>query len=224
MEVSKWITKVFVPVVTALIGAVGGNFYGEKQGKEKIISKINQETNVNVNLGNYLDVVNKLSEENVNLKTENEQLREDNDNTAQETETSAEESSSEGSSLLEVSKAMNACGGYEEVRDSTMSLRGTNYSDGFILRYSNRDEGVEFKLNKKYDTLSFDLGHLDESDKEGKFTLIIFADGKQEKVITQNPEDPVTHYDVSINKADIIKIEWSPERYADFGMANVKVK
>ena len=61
------------------------------------------------------------------------------------------------------------------------------------------------------------MGHLDESDKEGKFTLIIFADGKQEKVITQNPEDPVTHDDVSINKADIIKIEWSSEKYADFG-------
>lgn len=192
----------------------------ESQGKEKVIKSINQETNVNVNLDNYLDVVNKLSAENADLKRENEQLREDNDNTAQETEAS----SSEGSSLLEVSKAMNACGGYEEVRDNTMSLRGENYSNGFILRYYQRDEGVEFKLNKKYDTLSFDLRHLDESDKEGKFTLIIFADGKQEKVITQNPEDPVTHYDVSINKADIIKIEWSTEKYADFGMANVKVK
>lgn len=219
MDISKWITKVIVSIVVALIG-IGAKEYGQKQGAEEVINKINQKTNINIKSDNYIEELKEVMEENAELKKENKQLKEDSNNNTVDSKKSKD---SERSSLLEVSKAINACGGYEEVRDTTMSLRGTNYSDGFILRYSNRDEGVEFKLNKKYDTLSFDLGHLDESDKEGKFTLIIFADGKQKEVITQNPEDPVTHYDIKIQKADIIKLEWAPERYADFGMANVKV-
>lgn len=50
------------------MGIVGGNYYGENQGEEKMIKSINQETNVNVNLDNYLDVVNKLYAENADLK------------------------------------------------------------------------------------------------------------------------------------------------------------
>lgn len=231
MKKSKWITKVIVPIITCCIGVVGG----EQVGEHRAINNINQEVNINLDLKNYTDVIKNLLEENTKLKSENKKIKQQNrklkeENIDRNTDSNTksnidDEIDKKEKSLLEVSKALNACGGYEEKNGEAMSLRGEDYANGFIMRYYDIEEGVEFKLKKKYSTLSFDLGHVDESDKYGKFVLTIFADGEQVKMITRNPEDPVKHYNIPINKADIIKIMWEPQNgYTEFGMANIKVK
>lgn len=223
----KWIIKtVIMPVVLAIITAVGGVIVGSKTEETKVIDKINQQVNVNVNSDNYIKEIEKLSKENSILKKENEQLKKEKENVKEEeTDKNTEVNTETSKSLLDISEAMNVCGGFEEVLNGdTMDLRGDKYSNGFILNDSyDSEEGVEFKLKKKYNDLSFDLGHVDNSEK-GKLKLYIYSDEKLVKTFAQDPEDAVTHYDIKIGNADIIKIAWDAESFTKFGMANVKVK
>ena len=223
----KWIIKtVIMPMVLTIITAVGGFIGGSKVEETKVVDKINQQVNVNVNTDNYIKEIEKLLKENSILKKENDQLKKEKENVKEgETDKNTEINTKTTKSLLDISEAMNVCGGFEEILNGdSMDLRGDKYSNGFTLDYSyDTEEGVEFKLRKKYNDLSFDLGHVDNSEK-GKIKLYIYSDEKLVKTFVQDSEDAVTHYDIKIGNADIIKIAWSAESFTKFGMANVKVK
>ncbi|MBS7007383.1 NPCBM/NEW2 domain-containing protein [Anaerostipes sp.] len=223
MEKSKWIIKVGVPIITAVIGVYGGNTFG----KDKAIQKIQQEVNIDMDSKNYVEEIKKLVKENAKLEQENNELKKAS-NKIQRNDANkipiSKTSNNKQLYLLDVTKAINSCYAYEERRGETMSLRGRTYSNGFIMGNGGED-GVEFNLKKKYNTISFDLGHVDDTDKQGKFSVSFYSDGNLCKVISMKPEDPVKHYDVNINEAEIIKISWeSIDGFTTFGMANVKVQ
>ena len=56
----------------------------------------------------------------------------------------------EKKALLDVAKTINACSDYEERKVEPMSLRGEDYSNGFILHSysSGKEEGVELNWGK----------------------------------------------------------------------------
>lgn len=223
MEKSKWIIKVGVPIITAAIGVFGGNSIG----KDKTIQKIQQEVNIDMDSQNYVEEIKKLVKENAKLEQENNELKKVSNESQRDDTKNTPISKNDNSKqfyLLDVTKAINLCYAYEEKRGETMSLRGRTYSNGFIMSYGGED-GVEFNLKKKYNTISFDIGHVDDTDKQGKFSVSFYFDGNFYKTISMKPEDPVKHYDININEAEIVKIAWeSIDGTTSFGMANVKVQ
>ena len=190
---------------------------------------------VDMTTDEYKEFADKITEENEKLQEEVEQLKKDlaENKKEQEALISQEQNEEEtkeeggnGGSLLNVAKTINASQGYEEMKVGTMSLRGENYGNGFILHYygEGATDGVEFKLGKKYQTMSFDIGHLDESDKEGVFTLTYSLDGEVQQEISIEPENSVQHIEIELKNADIIKFNWSNTRgFAEYGVANVMV-
>ncbi len=57
----KWIIKtVIMPMVLTIITAVGGFIGGSKVEETKVVDKINQQVNVNVNTDNYIKEIEKF--------------------------------------------------------------------------------------------------------------------------------------------------------------------
>lgn len=179
----------------------------------------------------YEVFVKKIVADNENLQEEIQKLKKDIEESKKNQGTLSNqnqiETDGEKKALLDVAKTINACSDYEERKVEPMSLRGEDYSNGFILHSysSGKEEGVEFKLGKKYRTMSFDIGHLDESDKKGTFVLTYYLDGQVQEEISTEPEMPVQHFEIDLRNADIIKFNWSNTKgYAKYGVANVMVE
>lgn len=135
------------------------------------------------------------------------------------------ETSQEVDWLLNVTNALNPSDGYEEKFAETMSLRGRSFSKGFIMHYWGGGEGVEFYLGGKYKTMSFKLGHLDDSDKSSIFTLHYTLDGTPQESISMKSEDPVQEKTIDLNNADYIKFSWDNDKgYSEYGMADITVQ
>ena len=127
-------------------------------------------------------------------------------------------------SLLSVAKIVDPCNGFEEMSNKTMSLRGDDYTNGFILHYYNNTEGVEFNLGNKFSKMKFKIGHLDETDKKGTFTLTYSLDGEIQSNISMQAEDPVQEIEIDLKKAKMLKLNWSNDKgYAEYGMADVMI-
>lgn len=112
--------------------------------------------------------VKELEDENENLA---QQLEETKTSMMESTgivqnENSENNANGEYVSLLSVAKVVDPCRGFEIRQTDTMSLRGDNYTNGFILHYYYNTEGVEFNLGSKYSKMKFKIGHLDETEKK----------------------------------------------------------
>ena len=105
--------------------------------------------------------VKELEDENENLA---QQLEETKTSMMESTgivqnENSENNANGEYVSLLSVAKVVDPCRGFEIRQTDTMSLRGDNYTNGFILHYYYNTEGVEFKLGSEYSKMKFKIGH-----------------------------------------------------------------
>lgn len=82
-----------------------------------------------------------------------------------------------------------------------------------------------FNLNGEYDTLSFDLGHLDGTGM-GQGTLNIYLDGELTFSTEIDPEDMPQHYDIPLHNALQMKIEGNSGSYSwnhYYGLGNIEV-
>lgn len=109
----------------------------------------------------------------------------------------------EGSS----SYLLNVCPPYQTKgysAQTTYTLAGTKYANGFGL---SSDPGYAlFNLNGKYDTLSFDLGHVDGTNGlDGQYN--IYLDGVLVFSAEVDTEMMPEHYTVPLNGAIQMKIE-----------------
>ena len=99
--------------------------------------------------------------------------------------------------------------GYSE--DSTIKMGGQTYTNGFVLSGGYGDGSgahAYFNLGGKYETLEFDLGHVDGSYLDDE-TLEIILDGVTVQVIDMKAQDLPKHYVISLNGATQLMIEQS---------------
>ena len=209
-------------------------------GSEKVEQKIENQVSQVLKIDNesaesaveYLvERVKELEDENGELTQQLEEAKKEMKERAGEDSTSIVQNENfqdnedgEYVSLLSVAKVVDPCNGFEIMQTDTMSLRGDNYTNGFILHYYDNTEGVEFNLGSKYSKMKFKIGHLDETEKEGTFTLTYTLDGEIQPVISIQPEDPVKEIDIDLKKAKMLKLNWSNNQgFAEYGMADVMI-
>lgn len=110
---------------------------------------------------------------------------------------------------------------------STFKMGGKTYARGFMLGGTDFREGYAlFNLNGKYNTLEFDLGHIDGDDMyDGAFD--IYLDGRYSETIEIGAEDSVQHVSIPLNRASKLKIVTNyPDTYiweVYYGFANAKL-
>jgi len=123
----------------------------------------------------------------------------------------------EGSSYL----LMDVCPPYQNDYGikalKTVTMAGKQYTGAI------RVEGGSalFNLGGKYDTLSFDLGHIDGEGMDTD-TISIYLDGELAFAVEPDPEAFPVHYEVPLNGALQMKIEGDWNTY-QFALANVRV-
>lgn len=101
---------------------------------------------------------------------------------------------------------------FEEL--SKVDVAGTKYTKAFRLGAGAPPRALEFcyggwalfNLNGQYNTLSFDIGHIDGQRMEWS-NLTIILDGEEAFSVDLNPEMLPTHYEVPLHGALQMKIE-----------------
>lgn len=104
---------------------------------------------------------------------------------------------------------------------TTMTMAGKKYANCFFLadRWGGGGWAI-FNLDGGYNTLSFDIGHIDGA-RMSETTVNIYLDGKLAMSIDCAPEDLPKHYDIPLYNALQMKIETSSGYH---GFANVEIK
>lgn len=123
---------------------------------------------------------------------------------------------------------LNVCPPYQErgyKSPATVTMSGVKYANCMILEggYLDGTGGYAyFNLNGKYNTLSFDVGHIDGKDMKTDKQYNIYLDGELAFSVDLDPEAMPRHYEVPLNGAIQMKIEASYDT-ADFALANITV-
>jgi len=104
---------------------------------------------------------------------------------------------------------------------TTVTMAGQKYAHCLVVGTISGDRFAIFNLNGQYNTLSFDVGHIDGTGMGG-VTLNIFLDGQLNFSLDMTGEMMPEHYEIPLYGAMQMKIETSNawERYA---MANIEV-
>lgn len=110
---------------------------------------------------------------------------------------------------------------------SIFNMAGETYTNGFKVDV-NRSQGAQaiFNLKGEYNTLEFDLGHIDGTSGD-KLHLKIILDGITTEIIEVHPEDLPTHYAINLNGAEQLIIDSIGESAtmwgSEYGLANLVV-
>lgn len=118
---------------------------------------------------------------------------------------------------------LNVCPPYQTegyYTEKSYSLAGDNYTNGFHL---NDDRGgiAYYNLNGNYNTLSFDVGHIDGKNlKTGYYYF--YLDGELVYTLELDPSMLVQHVDIPLNGATQMVIEGGNWCHC-FALVNVKV-
>lgn len=104
---------------------------------------------------------------------------------------------------------------------ATITMSGKKYANGCAFcGYA------LFNLDGKYDTLSFDVGHID-GDGMVEGTLNIYLDDSLSFSVDLDPESMPQHYDIPLHNALQMKIEldgWNARYYGNvYGLCNLEV-
>ena len=124
---------------------------------------------------------------------------------------------------------LDVCPPYEKTygfkTPNQFEMMGRTYGHGFTM-YEEKDHYAIFNLNGEYNSLEFDLGHVDgTSMKDGKFE--IYLDGEYYQTIEGSSNMLVTHVTIQLKYAMQLKIIGTHERYSDlptYGFANAVLK
>lgn len=110
---------------------------------------------------------------------------------------------------------------FEDSMNKSFTVHGKNYSKGFIL-YSAEGQ-VNFNLDGKYQTLKFDMGHIDDT-WAGKITLTPYLDDKALDTIIMDSEDLITPVIIPLKNALRLKLVWTSDFQAAYGCANAEIE
>ncbi len=108
------------------------------------------------------------------------------------------------------------------INGETMQMGGNAYTNGFTLTPWSGTGNAVFNIDAKYTTLSFIVGHIDNTRKESA-TIKIYCDGILKKEFSMNAEALPQKITVDITGVKQLKFEMSTYE-ADYGFANVTVK
>lgn len=102
----------------------------------------------------------------------------------------------------------------------SVTMAGKKYASAISLHGGY----VLFNLNGKYNTLSFDLGHIDGRSVKEDDILTIYLDGEQVFSVKPNAEDFPSHYEIPLNGALQMKMTVSNGWFTwPFALANLQV-
>ena len=106
---------------------------------------------------------------------------------------------------------------------ATISMAGVKYANGFYLgsQISSTRGTAYFNLNGEYNTLSFDIGHIDLG-VTGNSTCHIFLDGELAYSIELDTEMMPRHYDLDLHGALQMKIATTSDG-GYYGFGNVEI-
>ena len=109
----------------------------------------------------------------------------------------------------------------EYVNGETFLMGGTSYTNGFTLK---RENNAIFNLDNQYKSLSFLVGHVDETDMEDA-QIKIYLDGVLKKEYNASAEALPQKMTIDLTGVNQLKIEvtdtnWSPK----YGFGNMIVK
>lgn len=133
-----------------------------------------------------------------------------------------------GVSLMENYKSYDVSRSYyKEKKYDKFNMSGKEYSNGFVMEINFSDDCMtNFNVAKKYNTLSFDLGHIDDT-KLGPLVLHIYMDGEKIQTINCEASEPVKNYTVELKKGELLKFVWEKGDIAhhntSYGIANIKL-
>ncbi len=110
---------------------------------------------------------------------------------------------------------LTVCPPYQTTGDystpATISMAGQKYANGFVLGETDGTDYLTsgtalFNLNGQYNTLEFDVGHIDGRSM-GNCTLNLYLDGTLAFSTDMTPEMLPTHYSVPLRGALQMKLE-----------------
>ena len=128
----------------------------------------------------------------------------------------------EAQSLLKVCPPYEADMFYET--PEIMNVAGKKYTNGFILGGWPGPRHAYYNLDGKYDTLSFDVGHIDGSSTEAR-VLDIILDDKVVKSIKLTGDMMLEHHEITVTGAKQMKLilgdgGWHPK----YGFVNAELR
>ncbi|MCI6567789.1 MAG: copper amine oxidase N-terminal domain-containing protein [Dysosmobacter sp.] len=109
--------------------------------------------------------------------------------------------------------------------DPTYTIMGKKYANGFTLGMGGTSGNALFNLNGDYETLSFDIGHIDgRSGVSGAYD--IYLDGELALSVDLDGEMRLEHYELPLDGALQMKVEarggWLSIEY-NYAMCNIQV-
>lgn len=119
---------------------------------------------------------------------------------------------------------LDACPPYQTYRYetfTTVTMAGQKYANAFRVANSGGSGWALFNLNAAYDTLEFDIGHIDGNGMYDG-TLNIYLDSELSFSLDIHPEMLPTHYSVPLYGALQMKIE-ATGGGDNYALANVEV-
>ena len=103
--------------------------------------------------------------------------------------------------------------------------------DSFSYRIKEVESGICYDRWHfgKYPELTFNIGHVDETNKNGSFILTAYLDGEEEvakQIICDVNTDIDIEQSVPLNNAKILILEWRGDDvlYTTYGLTNIKLK
>ena len=108
--------------------------------------------------------------------------------------------------------------------NKTFSMMGNQFINGLTMQYDWSDNiEVLFNLGKEYSLLSFDIGHLDNSNKASAI-LQIFKDGELADEISLSSNMATLHYELNVTDTNQLRFAFKSEVSSfAYGMANIRV-
>lgn len=110
------------------------------------------------------------------------------------------------------------------INGETMQMGGNAYTNGFTLTAHYNTGNAVFNIDAKYSTLSFMVGHIDNTDKKD-VTIKIYCDGILKKEFNMSAEQLPQKITLDITGVKQLKFEVVNSDYRPYyGFANVTVK
>ena len=132
--------------------------------------------------------------------------------------------------LLSACEPYDASDGFSLGNDKPYKVQAKTYSDGFSLdTYRDRVRTVCFNLGSKYTELTFNIGHVDETDTNGTFILTAYlekVDNKAKQIICDTYTSIETEQTIPLNNARVLILEWRGEDTSGttYGLTNIRLK
>lgn len=133
--------------------------------------------------------------------------------------------------LLQACEPYDISDGVEMGKDDPFKIQSKTYAEGIRLtaRYDEL-RSISFNLEGKYTQLSFNIGHIDETEKDNAFTLNVYVDNERQAQIIKTANSSIEEEQViPLNYGKILRFEWICDNVnynynASYGLINLKAK